>query len=223
MSHRLSFLAVLSGLVLLVTAAAQPPYPLPESATDEELQQVVVPLSDAVRRRIEEALQRNQAGGPPASTGDPVLDDVLEVIRRQGSVLDGSSLDIQAPGPRPLAPQPPGFQGPGFQGPGFQGPGFQGPGAPIQRQGDQIDAVIPVPEAIGEAITNPPVPNFPTSQLPLGPDARFHVAESLLKAARELASLPDRDGASNRLVAAMREQATMLLIDEYSEDPNRFE
>ncbi|MEM6690623.1 MAG: hypothetical protein AAF664_14405 [Planctomycetota bacterium] len=29
----------------------------------------------------------------PATTGDGLLDDVLEVIRRNGSILDGSSLD----------------------------------------------------------------------------------------------------------------------------------
>ncbi len=30
---------------------------------------------------------------PAASTGDPVLDDVLDLIRRRGSVVDGSLLD----------------------------------------------------------------------------------------------------------------------------------
>ena len=41
------------------------------------------------KRKIRDVLQ----GRTPAATGDGVLEDVLNVIQRQGSVLDGSSLD----------------------------------------------------------------------------------------------------------------------------------
>lgn len=64
-----------------------------------------VDLNDnpAARARIADMLQRaqqnlrlNATQGSPndqPSSSDPILSDVLDVIRRQGSVLDGSSLD----------------------------------------------------------------------------------------------------------------------------------
>src|SRR5690606_30043368 len=70
-------------------ASAEPP------AADGGANQVVVPLSEPARRWIEQALRRqaNDPTAPIPSTGDALLDDVLDVIRRQGSVLDGSALD----------------------------------------------------------------------------------------------------------------------------------
>ena len=199
-------LALMVGC-LAFPAAAQPPLPLPNKASDQELHQMVVPLSEPVRRRIEEALRRQEAdpGGAVASTGDPILDDILDVIRRQGSVLDGSVLDPQ------LDQQT-----------------LQPPALPQ----DEVQAIVPVPRLRD----TPPQTQLPRAAVPglrpgdtdhpgfnaLSPDARFHVAESLLRAARELAALRTGNESTDRLVAAMREQATMLLIDEYSED-GRFE
>lgn len=159
-----------------------------DSAAEDRENQVVVPLSEPARRWIEQALRQQAIDptAPPRSTGDPILDDVLDVIRRQGSLLDGSSLD-----PRSEAPDT------------------------LPREVDPSDRVPP-----------PPSPGLPGLELPAvaqHPDARFHAAESLLRAARELAALGSRDRASNELIAAMREQATMLLVDEYSEVLQRIE
>ena len=63
---------------------------------------VVIPANpssqemERAREKIAEFLRKNKAAEAKAS-GDPVLDDVLDVIRRQGSVLDGSALDPNAP------------------------------------------------------------------------------------------------------------------------------
>lgn len=176
-------LALVAGIIV-----AQPPFQLPENATEAELQEVVVPLSDAVRRRISEALARDaKQDEPGGSTGDPILDDVLDVIRRQGSVLDGSSLDAKSPSPITVVEQ---------ESPGAVAAPALGPGLPV------------------------PAPSFDPQQSFSGPDARFHVAESLLRASRELSTLPGRDQQRNRLIAAMREQATVLMIDEFSQSPN---
>lgn len=186
---------VIASLVFVVgRVLAQPPYELPNElqtdATETELQEVVVPLSDAVKRKIADALARDgHQNDPIGSTGDPILDDVLNVIRRQGSVLDGSALD-------PRAPQ------------------RGGPAAPNLPSTEQSPP--PLPRG-GE-----PVPMYPlqTEEYLAGPEARFHVAESLLRAARELAAMPGRNQQRDRLIAAMREQATVLLIDEFSHLPS---
>lgn len=172
-----------SGFVI-----AQPPYELPKEATETELQEVVVPLSDAVKQKIADALARDaQRADTSRSTGDPILDDVLNVIRRQGSVLDGSSLDSQS----------------------------SRENASAQMDSRATDNQLP-------AVPINPVPAFPLDgqQSFSGPEAQFLVAESLLRAARELASLPGRDPQRNRLIAAMREQATVLMIDEFSQLPS---
>lgn len=183
--------------LVVANAGAQTPYELPANTTEADLQQVVVPLSDAVKRKITEALSRdNPQNDEAGSTGDPILDDVLNVIRRQGSVLDGSSLDPQTVRPAMDSDENP------------LGPNSQQKTPP------------PLPSAV-----------LPLDSLPSdgqrsvfdmdaeGPDARFHVAESLLRAARMLAALPNRDAQRNRVIAAMREQATMLMIDEFSQQP----
>ncbi|KAA1259289.1 hypothetical protein LF1_18190 [Rubripirellula obstinata] len=80
------------------------PVPFPE-ISDAEIAKAVKESSAKDRTKdstigpkskIREVLQGNQ----PAPTGDGVLEDVLGVIQRQGSVLDGSTLD---PPPRPDA------------------------------------------------------------------------------------------------------------------------
>jgi len=185
---------VLAGWLLVIGSpflVAQGPLTLPEDVADESLQQVVVPLSDAVKRRITEALRKEgQAGGQgdaPASSGDPILDDVLDVIRRQGSVLDGSFLEVPSDDESGRAELP--------------------SRAPLRFP----DSAPPIP---GSAM---PIPRYAADGVPTA-DARFHVAESLLRAARKLAALPGADVDRNRLVAAMREQATVLLIDEFSRE-----
>lgn len=189
---------VLAGWLLVIGSpflVAQGPLTLPEDVADESLQQVVVPLSDAVKRRITEALRKEgQADGqrdaPVPSSGDPILDDVLDVIRRQGSVLDGSFLEVPSDDESGRAELP--------------------SRAPLRFS----DSAPPIP---GSGM---PIPRYAADGgdgEPTG-DARFHVAESLLRAARKLAALPGGDVSRNRLVAAMREQATVLLIDEFSQE-----
>jgi hypothetical protein len=173
-------------------AAGQPPLSVPQSATPQELEQVVVPLSDAVKKRIAAALAQDASrgaapGGMAPSSGDPILDDVLDVIRRQGSVLDGSSLD---------------------------------PKINPANGSDRVDAPIMVDPRSAVRQSPNVYPMLPSTDAfsVHGPDARFHVAELLLRAARELAALPDRDAQRNRIISAMREQATVLMIDEFSQD-----
>lgn len=173
-----------AALFAFATALGQPPYELPKDVPDTDLQEIVVPLSDAVKRKITEALSRDgQRDAASGSTGDPILDDVLNVIRRQGSVLDGSSLDPQ--------------------------PGISSQ-ENISAAGSMQQMAPPGPTAI--------IPLESERSLSR-PDARFHVAESLLRAARMLAALPGRDEQRNRVIAAMREQATVLMIDEFSQLP----
>lgn len=175
------------ALLAVASAVGQPPDGFPRDAADEGLQQVVVPLSEAVQRKIAEALSRNgQQDAVFGPTGDPILDDVLSVIRRRGSVLDGSSLD-------PQSGQPGVFQQESRQA-----------AEPLQR--------VPPPQP---SVLGPPAGDDPIS----GPDARFQVAEALLRAARKLSGLPGRDQQRTRVIAAMREQATVLMIDEFSQLP----
>jgi len=178
--------------LVVANASAQTPYELPANTTEADLQQVVVPLSDAVKRKITEALSRdNPQTDEAGSTGDPILDDVLNVIRRQGSVLDGSSLDPQTVRPAMDSQENP------------LGPNSQQKLPP------------PLPSAMLPSDGQRSVFAMDAE----GPDARFHVAESLLRAARMLAALPNRDAQRNRVIAAMREQATVLMIDEFSQQP----
>jgi hypothetical protein len=111
----------------------------------------------------------------------------LDVIRRQGSVLDGSSLEVASGDLSGQAELP--------------------SRDPLRFP----DSAIPVPGS------DSPVPGYGLDSGAPTADARFHVAESLLRAARKLAALPGADVGRARLVAAMREQATVLLIDEFSQ------
>lgn len=179
-----------------VAPEAPPPLTLPTDPAvgSSGVQQVVIPLSDEVRRRIEAALRRPAADDqgrplPPATTGDPILDDVLEVIRRRGSLLDGSSLDPQAESLADELPAPP---------PALP-PLRRQPWSPSDRMSEGLGR--------DDADELPGVVNR---------DARFDAAEALLRAARKLATLPGGDEGAQRLIAAMRERATMLLLDEFS-------
>lgn len=188
---RLSVFSVFFGLIVLWgdnQGQSQPPYELPPNASDAELQEVVVPLSDAVKRKIAEALSReSSAATSDQSTGDPILDDVLSVIRRQGSVLDGSSLDLRS-----------------------------GPRQTDNPQTGGVPTDVPLPnDSLSEQL--PRAGRRGAKSPDQGPDARFVVAESLLRTARRLASLPGSDAQRQRLVAAMREQATVLMLDEFSQ------
>lgn len=200
--------SVAAGLIWIASwasiasiAFAQDSITFPADASDEELSEVVVPLSDAVRKQIAKALATQQATagqpgtgqpgtGQPTSTGDPVLDDVLNVIRRQGSVLDGSRLQAV-----PVSP----------------------PQLPAARYPGGVGDSLGFPDSSGTPSTSSPGTKMP----PVGPlqsatEMRFYVAESLLRAARELAALPDSDAQRRQLIASMREQATVLMIDEFA-------
>lgn len=194
MRCHLSFFVLTCGFFALPWAVGQQPHaadspPAPEQPSNE----IVIPLSEPAQRWIEDALQRqaSQPGAPAAATGDPILDEVLDVIRRRGSVLNGSALDPQSGQPatgldqQSLTPAP-------------------APSAPQQNAFSSQGLGTEIPDAAG-------------------PDARFHVAESLLRSARQLAALGQRDQASERLVSAMREQAAMLLLEHYSQDANGFD
>lgn len=183
---------------------------------NSNVQQVVIPLSGEVRKRIQEALRqptKDQRGNPlpPASTGDPILDDVLQVIRNRGSILEGSSLDPQADLKAP--PQP--------------------------SSANRIfrpDPQQPLPRSRVEGFPNPQTyppeppsgyrgePRYGSSDAEQArPDSRFIAAEALLRAARLLADTPASDEGTATLINSMRERAAMLLIDQFTPDPNRLE
>jgi hypothetical protein len=188
----------------------------PKGGDNGNVQQIVIPLSGEVRKRIEDALRKptkDQRGNPlpPTSTGDPILDDVLQVIRNRGSVLDGSSLDPQTD--LEAAPQPPST------------------GRTVRPAPPR-----PLPQARIEEFPDPQTyPAEPLSGYPAAPrygsseagqprpDSRFVAAEALLRAARLLADVPATDEGTAALIGAMRERAAMLLIDQFTPDPNRLE
>lgn len=79
-------------LMSIATAAiAQPPT---DDWKEAELPTVKTP-SGAPPDKAVEKIQQALDGDPLNSTGDGMLDDVLSVIKRRGSVLDGSVLDSQ--------------------------------------------------------------------------------------------------------------------------------
>ena len=176
----------------------------------------MIPLSGEVRKRIEDALRKptkDQRGNPlpPTSTGDPILDDVLQVIRNRGSVLDGSSLDPQTY--LEAAPQPP-----------ATGRTVRpAPPRPLPRA--RIEE-FPDPQTYpAEPLSGyPAAPRYGSSEAGQPrPDSRFVAAEALLRAARLLADVPATDEGTAALIGAMRERAAMLLIDQFTPDPNRLE
>lgn len=66
-----------------------------------------LPSAPGVKKRIEQAIEN---GVQNASSGDPVLEGILQTLQSKGSVLDGSSLDTRenwdaSPSPR-VAPTP---------------------------------------------------------------------------------------------------------------------
>ncbi len=51
---------------------------------------------DKPANSIEQRIRKTLDGSvPDSSSEDPILDDILKVIRNRGSVLDGSSLDVE--------------------------------------------------------------------------------------------------------------------------------
>jgi hypothetical protein len=83
-----SFAQIVPPRDSFVQIVPPPDAPAPELADDAK-----------TRAQIVEALRNAKAARDagqtiePGNTGNMVLDDVLEIIRRRGSVLDGSSLD----------------------------------------------------------------------------------------------------------------------------------
>ena len=107
MSLRFSLIAVIMLVTIALPNAASLAQVLPPNTPKVRLSlpsdpPPLDPVDDpAARSQIAESLKPYDA--PPASgangnkktnaTGDPILDDVLGIIRRQGSILDGSVLD----------------------------------------------------------------------------------------------------------------------------------
>ncbi|MFG0267281.1 MAG: hypothetical protein ACF8AM_19345 [Rhodopirellula sp. JB055] len=79
-------------LSLVATLAiAQPPVGDLEKVELPVIKAPVAPPSGEAAEKIQKALQ----GDAPAPTGDGMLDDVLSIIEKRGSVLDGSVLDSE--------------------------------------------------------------------------------------------------------------------------------
>ncbi|WDQ19088.1 hypothetical protein [Rhodopirellula sp. P2] len=80
------------ALALVATSAiAQPPVDDWKKLELPTVERPVVPPSDRAAEKIQKALE----GDAPVPTGDGMLDDVLNIIQRRGSVLDGSVLDSE--------------------------------------------------------------------------------------------------------------------------------
>lgn len=91
-------LALLFAGNLLAGQQPQAPIPVPEIVdVGDPPKSKVKDSSTGPQSKIRDVLRGNQ----PAPTGDGVLEDVLGVIQRQGSVLDGSLLDAQSL-PKPI-------------------------------------------------------------------------------------------------------------------------
>jgi hypothetical protein len=79
-------------LSLVATLAiAQPPVGDLDEVELPVLKTPTVPPSGDAAEKIQKALR----GDAPAPTGDGMLDDVLNIIKKRGSVLDGSVLDSE--------------------------------------------------------------------------------------------------------------------------------
>ncbi|KLU06325.1 hypothetical protein RISK_001536 [Rhodopirellula islandica] len=79
-------------MALIATLAiAQPPVDDWKKLELPTVDTPVVPSSDRATEKIQKALE----GVAPVPTGDGMLDDVLNIIQRRGSVLDGSVLDSE--------------------------------------------------------------------------------------------------------------------------------
>ena len=76
---------------LLVPQPPPVPFRLPANAP------TLVPKDNpTAKSMIADSLKQDASPAETQSSGDPILDDVLGIIRRQGSVLDGSVLDPKA-------------------------------------------------------------------------------------------------------------------------------
>ncbi len=87
-------IAVASVAIAAVIGNAQPPLVPPAMPSELPTLQPHPDLGNApdpqrTRESIQQALQGNVTRG----NGDPVLDEMLQIIQRRGSVLDGSVLD----------------------------------------------------------------------------------------------------------------------------------
>lgn len=88
-------MAILATMASSASDAQAPPQAPPTDEQPIEIPKLeVVPIAPA--RNTEQQHDKIRAaldGGTPVTDGDPVLDDLLQLIRRRGSVLDGTVLD----------------------------------------------------------------------------------------------------------------------------------
>ncbi len=85
MNHRTRKLTCFCFIAAIATAVSLADEPTQNGAVPVDLPQVATPAEQQIRNALE-----GKSNGP---TGDGVLDDVLGLIKNQGSILDGSVLD----------------------------------------------------------------------------------------------------------------------------------
>lgn len=142
---------------------------------------------ERVPENIRDALQGREEQG---ETGDAILDGVLDAIRRRGSVLDGSPLD-----PRAVDEAPPGQ------------PELRPlPREELQRREESFESDLERPRGR----RRPSASRSPIHRA-VDAEARFRLAEQLLRTARLLASYGENDPARRQLVADLRDEAIRLL------------
>lgn len=137
------------------------------------------PAGQTARDKILELIEGEEGA---EETGDPVLDGVLDLLRTEGSVLDGSSLDPRlAPQPLPENRRLPESRLPPDRWP----PYVDGDGRPQPRERDGREGADDT--------------------------ARYLLAEQLLRTARMLAAEPPLDSQRRRLIEDLRREAIRSL------------
>lgn len=142
---------------------------------------------ERVPENIRDALQGRES---QSGTGDAILDGVLDAIRRRGSVLDGSPLEPRAGDDAPLT---------------------QPELRPLPREEfNRRDEIFEENRERPRGRRRSSAPRSP-SRPAVDAEARFLLAEQLLKTARLLASRDENDPARRKLVADLRDEAVRLL------------
>ncbi len=94
----MAILVAIATLATMASPVSEAQAPIPESPTDDQPLEIpkleVVPVAPVPNTEQQQTKIRSALdGGAPVTDGDPVLDDLLQLIRRRGSVLDGTVLD----------------------------------------------------------------------------------------------------------------------------------